>query len=78
MAIVLALALSACTSAEKGGGVKTGIIGAMEPEVASLKSEMKIASKKTIAGREFCEGTINGNAAAARCAAIVSYMISSQ
>ena len=42
--------------------MKTGIIGAMEPEVASLKSEMKIASKKTIAGMEFCEGTINGNA----------------
>lgn len=35
---------------------KTGIIGAMEEEVASLKSKMTIESIKEIAGMEFCEG----------------------
>ena len=41
---------------------KTGIIGAMEVEVASLKSAMEITSTKIIAGMEFCEGTLDGKA----------------
>lgn len=41
---------------------KTGIIGAMETEVASLKREMKIIAVKTVAGMEFCEGTLDGSA----------------
>ena len=41
---------------------KTGIIGAMEVEVASLKSAMEITYTKTVAGMEFCEGTLDGKA----------------
>ncbi len=41
---------------------KTGIIGAMDVEVASLKSAMEITDTKTIAGMEFCEGTLDGKA----------------
>ena len=39
-----------------------GIIGAMEVEVASLKSAMTNSSTQTIAGMEFCEGTMDGKA----------------
>lgn len=39
---------------------KTGIIGAMDEEVAALKCAMKKTSAKTIAGMEFCEGTLDG------------------
>ena len=35
---------------------KTGIIGAMEEEVASLKAKMTVESIREIAGMEFCEG----------------------
>ena len=40
----------------------TGIIGAMDVEVASLKAAMEITSTKTVAGMEFCEGTLDGKA----------------
>ena len=40
--------------------VKTGIIGAMEEEVASLKEAMKRKRIKTVAGMEFCQGRLDG------------------
>ena len=39
---------------------KIGIIGAMEIEVETLKSQMEITNKKTIANMEFNEGKISG------------------
>lgn len=39
---------------------KVGIIGAMELEVETLKSDMIIERKITKAGMEFCEGTLTG------------------
>lgn len=36
--------------------MKIGIIGAMEVEVKRLKSKLKNATTKTVAGMEFCEG----------------------
>ena len=38
----------------------TGIIGAMENEVQSLKSDMQITQTSTIAGMNFCRGTLEG------------------
>lgn len=43
-----------------GGTMKTGIIGAMDQEVDSLKREVKDAVSTTIAGMEFCEGSLDG------------------
>ena len=40
----------------------TGIIGAMEEEVAALKGAMEIASTRTVAGMEFFKGTMDGKA----------------
>ena len=40
--------------------MKTGIIGAMEEEVASLKAAMKRKRIKTVAGMEFCQGRLDG------------------
>lgn len=42
---------------------KTGIIGAMENEVAALRNAMNISEITTIAGMEFCQGTLNGSKA---------------
>lgn len=39
---------------------KTGIIGAMEEEVAKLKENMKIEETVVIAGMEFCQGICEG------------------
>ena len=39
---------------------KTGIIGAMEEEVSTLKSQMVISSAHKIADMEFTEGTLDG------------------
>ncbi len=39
---------------------KIGIIGAMNNEVASLKSEMINSVTMTVAGMDFCEGTLDG------------------
>ena len=41
---------------------KIGIIGAMELEVESLKSEMTVSKVEKKAGMEFFEGTLNGAA----------------
>ncbi len=40
--------------------MKTGIIGAMAVEVASLKEQMTNAQVTTVAGMEFCEGELGG------------------
>ena len=47
------------TEADKKTEV-TGIIGAMDEEVDSLKMEVKDAKISTAAGMEFCEGTLDG------------------
>ena len=39
---------------------KTGVIGAMEEEVAALKAAMTIGSTRTVAGMEYFEGTLCG------------------
>lgn len=40
---------------------KTGIIGAMEEEVAFLKERMAIEKTEQIAGMEFCQGICEGH-----------------
>ena len=46
----------------------TGIIGAMDEEVDSLKMEIKDARISTIAGMEFCEGKLDGeNVVVVKC-----------
>lgn len=48
--------------------VKLGIIGAMDVEVATLKGNMQNKTVKTIAGMEFCEGTLeNTEAVVVQC-----------
>ncbi len=42
---------------------KTGIIGAMEIEVAQLKQDMEIQREVRKAGMDFCEGLLNGRPA---------------
>ena len=59
LALILGL-LAGCGAKQTRPAVKTGIVGAMEDEVASLKSAMKISAKTTVAGMEFCEGTLDG------------------
>jgi adenosylhomocysteine nucleosidase len=49
------------TSSNTSELYKTGIIGALTEEVALLKEEMKDTKTITVAGMEFCEGTIDGN-----------------
>lgn len=39
---------------------KLGIIGAMDVEVALLKEKMENCTQRTVAGSDFCEGTLNG------------------
>lgn len=39
---------------------RTGIIGAVQEEVALLKTEMEVTKTVTIAGLDFCVGTLNG------------------
>ena len=60
LTIALIMLLNACGGAKSGAVDKTGIIGAMEEEVASLKSAMTSTSTRTIAGMEFFEGTLDG------------------
>ena len=40
--------------------IKTGIIGAVDMEVDSLKREVRNAKTTSIAGMEFCEGLLDG------------------
>ena len=52
---------SACAGDELSSGLDvTGIIGAMNEEVASLKSAVENPQISVIAGMEFCKGTLDG------------------
>lgn len=60
--LVIALIFAALiTPAEAQSQAKTGIIGAMDVEVALLKEEASITSKTSIADMEFCEGKIGSS-----------------
>lgn len=62
MLTVLIFAFAAVGCADAGGTVseKTGIIGAMEEEVNSLKEALTDPKATTIAGMEFIEGKMDG------------------
>ena len=47
------------SAAESAAPVRTGIIGAMEEEVKTLKGALTNAKTTTVAGVEFCEGTLD-------------------
>ncbi len=46
---------------EKITGLKTGIIGAMDSEVSSLKEAMTDKKTSSVSGMEFCEGILDGH-----------------
>lgn len=55
-------------AAENDQIVKIGIIGAMKPEVDTLRENMQAIRKETKAGMEFCEGSIcSMNAVVVQC-----------
>ena len=58
----LMLVLTSACFAETGEkqAVKTGIIGAMDEEVNSLKEALEEKKTTTLAGMEFCEGKLDG------------------
>ena len=58
---LFASAIAGCGKKSKAS-MKTGIIGAMDDEVESLKSAVRDAKTTSIAGMEFCEGTLDGEA----------------
>ena len=66
--LLAALTASGASAAAAGDPVKTGIIGAMDEEVASLQEAMTDASVQTVAGMEFHEGKLDGrNVVVVRC-----------
>ena len=58
--LFFAFAVSGCSGAAATGSAKTGIIGAMEEEVESLRKELTGAKTTTLAGMEFYEGKMDG------------------
>ena len=65
IAIILILAVLVCAlvtgcGKKESAPAAIGIIGAMDPEVASLKEAANISKSTNIAGMEFCEGTLGG------------------
>ena len=60
LALLLVILMNGCGSAGRGSQEKTGIIGAMDEEVASLKTALTSPKTKTVAGMEFCEGKLDG------------------
>jgi adenosylhomocysteine nucleosidase len=50
---------SSCGTGNKAGTARTGIIGAMDEEVNSLKDAMTDKKITTVAGMEFCEGKLD-------------------
>ncbi|AGI47988.1 methylthioadenosine nucleosidase [Thermoplasmatales archaeon BRNA1] len=63
--VIAVIASSVCTYAAVGYDPsdethRLGIIGAMDDEVDSLKASMHIDRKETVAGMEFCIGTLEG------------------
>ena len=59
VALLLVSAFPGCNAAAESS-VKTGIIGAMDEEVASLKEALSDAKTITIGGMDFCEGLLDG------------------
>jgi len=59
MALLVALLLIGCGQ-KTDSAVKTGIIGAMDEEVDTLKQELENSKITDIAGMEFCEGKLDG------------------
>ena len=61
-ALLLALALAGCGTKEPEpeDTDRTGIIGAMEEEVESLRSALTDSRTTTVAGMDFYEGTLDG------------------
>ncbi len=58
--LILALVIGGCSNTDGTASEKTGIIGAMEEEVNSLKESLADSKTTTIAGMEFCEGKLDG------------------
>ena len=63
--LLLISVLAGCSNKEEAAGtdakaVKTGIIGAMDEEVATLKDALENEKTTKMAGMEFCEGTLDG------------------
>lgn len=58
-ALLLALVFAGCGTG-KSASVKTGVIGAMDEEVASLKAALTGKKTTTVAGMEFCSGKLDG------------------
>ena len=60
--VLLMLVFPAVCFAETGvkEAAKTGIIGAMDEEVNSLKEALEEKRSSTVAGMEFCEGRLDG------------------
>jgi adenosylhomocysteine nucleosidase len=58
--VIFALVIGEYSSADGTVSEKTGIIGAMEEEVNSLKEALSDSKVTTIAGMEFCEGKLDG------------------
>lgn len=56
-----AAGLAGCSTGTRSSGEVTGIIGAMESEVSTIKAAMDSAKITTVSGMEFAEGTISGN-----------------
>ena len=66
MAVAVAVVVTcACTmiamNKDTGDDRRIGIIGAMDEEVSSLKDSMHIDRKETVAGMEFCIGTLDSH-----------------
>ena len=59
-ALLFILVIGGCANAGKTTVEKTGIIGAMEEEVNSLKDSLTNPKVSTVAGMEFCEGKLDG------------------
>ena len=60
LTLLLAILLFGCGSAGKVLPEKTGIIGAMDEEVTSLKAALTRPKTTTVAGMEFYEGKLDG------------------
>lgn len=58
--LLLCALLAGCGQKNASSPEPIGIIGAMDPEVVSLKEAANISKTTAIAGMEFCEGTLGG------------------
>ena len=58
--MLLVFVISGCSNTDNATSNKTGIIGAMEEEVTSLKDALTDSKTTTLAGMEFYEGKLDG------------------